>query len=145
MPNCKNCGTRIEKFNKDICPICGCPEPLKEVESNTVEITSEISLCNDELKYKARSKLLTFVLFAFIGWTGIGFFYLKKKQSALIYLLTNILIFGILFVIFKFGIQMGLNNSIILPTIVIYILNLIKSFYFLLKKDIKDGNGDFLK
>ena len=29
MPYCKNCGARITKFEKDICPVCGQKKPLE--------------------------------------------------------------------------------------------------------------------
>ena len=39
MPNCRNCGARITKFDKDICPVCGTKNPLQGVGSETMEVT----------------------------------------------------------------------------------------------------------
>ena len=47
MPKCRNCGTRLTKFDIDICPVCGTKDPLKGVSSDTLEVTSEISLDAD--------------------------------------------------------------------------------------------------
>ena len=50
MPYCKNCGSRITKFDNDICPICGAKNPLEGVTSDTVEITSELDIHDKENK-----------------------------------------------------------------------------------------------
>ena len=62
MPICRNCGARIEKFNKDICPICGEKKPLEGVNSETVEITGQIDPNNKVLTkdgYKSIKKIRT--------------------------------------------------------------------------------------
>ena len=41
MPNCRNCGARITKFDKDICPVCGQKNPLMGVDVvKSVEVTN---------------------------------------------------------------------------------------------------------
>ena len=60
MPNCRNCGSRLSKFDKDICPVCGFKHPLDGVSSETQEVTSEISFYKGELKTsKVRKRWLT--------------------------------------------------------------------------------------
>ena len=79
MPYCRNCGARITKFEKDICPVCGTRNPLDGANSDTVEITSQLDLgqkANRKI-YKAHFRLNTFIWFIFLGWTGAGFFYLN--------------------------------------------------------------------
>ena len=44
MPNCRNCGARLSKFDTDLCPVCGIKNPLQGTSSETVEITSQIDL-----------------------------------------------------------------------------------------------------
>ena len=44
MPYCKNCGSRITKFDKEICPVCGEKKPLDGAVSDTVEITTELNV-----------------------------------------------------------------------------------------------------
>ena len=146
MPRCKNCGARITKFNKDICPICGEKTPLKGVESDTVEITSEIDLkSGDFAGFKPKEKSVTAILFFFLGFTGAGFFYLVKKKEGLIWLLSNIVAIGLLFLLFNFAIKLDIVWSIVIPFIISYIINICVGLYFLFKQDLKDGRGEFLK
>ena len=67
MPYCKNCGARITKFEKDICPICGQKKPLEGATSDTVEITTELKIHDKDRKeqYKAHFRFDTFLLFLF--------------------------------------------------------------------------------
>ena len=44
MPSCRNCGARLSKFDKDICPVCGAKNPLEGVSSETIDITSQIDI-----------------------------------------------------------------------------------------------------
>ena len=48
MPNCRNCGARLSKFDTDLCPVCGIKNPLEGISSETVEITSQIDLALPE-------------------------------------------------------------------------------------------------
>lgn len=147
MPYCRNCGSRITKFDKDMCPVCGTKKPLEGVSSDTVEITSELDIHSKEGKkqYQAHFRLTTFMLFAFIGWTGAGYFYLKFKKLGLIWLLSNLVVLlglGALFVLL-----IGYKEVIgyfVSPAIV-YLVNIVIGIFFLAKKDIKDGNGEFIR
>lgn len=145
MPRCKNCGARITKFNKDMCPVCGERAPLRGVESDTVEITSEIDLKNNDFKFKPKERSITSILFFTLGWTGAGFFYLLKNKAALIWLAINIVLIGLLFLLFYFPLNLGVVWSIIIPFIVSYIINIGVGIYYLLKQDIKDGRGEFIR
>ena len=147
MPYCRNCGSRITKFDKDMCPVCGIKLPLQGVNSDTVEITTELKIHSEEGKkqYLAHYRLTTFILFALIGWTGAGFFYLKYKKTGLIWLLSNLgLLLGIgaLFVLL-----IGYKEVIgyLVSPAIIYIANIGTGFFYLFKKDIKDGNGEFIR
>lgn len=147
MPYCRNCGSRITKFDKDMCPVCGTKKPLEGVSSDTVEITSELDIHSKEGKkqYQAHFRLTAFMLFAFIGWTGAGYFYLKFKKLGLIWLFSNLVVLlglGALFVLL-----IGYKEVIgyfVSPAIV-YLVNIIVGIFFLAKKDIKDGNGEFIR
>ena len=50
MPTCRECHSRISKFDKDICPVCGAKNPLDGVTSDTIEITHEIDISNPEFQ-----------------------------------------------------------------------------------------------
>ena len=35
MPKCKECGETITKFDKEICPYCGCKDPIDKDREET--------------------------------------------------------------------------------------------------------------
>ena len=147
MPYCRNCGARITKFEKDICPVCGTRNPLDGASSDTVEITSQLDLGAKENRklYKAHFRLNTFIWFIFLGWTGAGFFYLAFKKRGLIWLLCNLAVLGGLIALFALALT-GVKNwlSYAAPVSVVYLVNIGVGIYYLCKKDIKDGNGEFI-
>ena len=147
MPYCRNCGSRITKFDKDMCPICGTKQPLQGVNSDTVEITTELKIHTVEGKkqYQAHFRLTTFLLFALIGWTGAGFFYLKFKKTGLIWLLSNLLVLGGLGALFVLLIGYKEVVGYLVSPAIVYVANIATGFFFLFKKDIKDGNGEFIR
>lgn len=147
MPFCKNCGSRITKFEKDICPICGAKKPLEGANSDTVEITSEFDIHSKEGKkaYDVHFRLNAFVYFSFLGWTGAGFFYLKFKKMGLIWLLANLAVIGGFI-----GLFIGLIGptswlTYTAPFAVVYLINIGLGIYYLVKENNKDGNGEFIR
>lgn len=147
MPYCKNCGARITKFNKDICPVCGAKRPLEGASSDTVEITTELDIHNKETRkvYDIHFRLNTFIYFIFIGWTGAAFFYLKFKKLGLIWLLSNLAVIAGLIVAFIFAISPTSWITYVAPVAVVYLVNCGVGVYYLCKNDLKDGNGEFIK
>ena len=147
MPYCRNCGARITKFEKDICPVCGTRNPLDGASSDTVEITSQLDLGAKENRklYKAHFRLNTFIWFIFLGWTGAGFFYLAFKKRGLIWLLCNLAVLGGLIALFALVVLDSKNwLAYAAPVSVVYLVNIGVGIYYLCKKDIKDGNGEFI-
>lgn len=147
MPYCRNCRARITKFEKDICPVCGTRNPLDGANSDTVEITSQLDLgqkANRKI-YKAHFRLNTFIWFIFLGWTGAGFFYLNFKKRGLIWLLCNLVVLGGLIALFALALT-GAKNwlSYAAPVSIMYLVNIGIGIYYICKKDIKDGNGEFI-
>lgn len=147
MPYCRNCRARITKFEKDICPVCGTRNPLDGANSDTVEITSQLDLgqkANRKI-YKAHFRLNTFIWFIFLGWTGAGFFYLNFKKRGLIWLLCNLVVLGGLIALFALALT-GAKNwlSYAAPISIMYLVNIGIGIYYICKKDIKDGNGEFI-
>ena len=147
MPYCRNCGSRITKFDKDMCPICGTKNPLQGVNSDTVEITTELNIHSSEGKkqYQAHFRSTSFILSALIGWTGATFFYLKYKKLGFLWLALNLILMlglGALFVLL-----IGYKEVIgyFVSPAIIYLVNIGTGLYFLFKKDIKDGNGEFIR
>ena len=145
MPNCRNCGARISKFDKDICPVCGTKNPLEGVASETVEITSQIDLNNfvEGQKVVRRRKTLL-ILFIACGFTAAQFFYLKKKKFAILWLILNLLfIVGLFFLLSMFpGIH--IITAIIIPIVLTYVVNSIMGAIYYFLPDLKDGEGEFV-
>ena len=67
MPKCKNCGTRLTKFDNEICPVCGVEHPLEGVSSETIEITSKLDIDKEEFKdYHPTKRINVFLFFFYI-------------------------------------------------------------------------------
>ncbi len=146
MPNCKNCGSRISKFDKDVCPICGQVKPLDGVESETIEVTSEISAYQGELSTsKVKKRWVVLILSIFFGPFGAQFYYLKKIRFASIWLLCHILFAAILIGIFALAMDNGLVIGAIATLVTEYVINIGTGIYLFVKKDYKDGNGELVR
>ena len=145
MPTCRNCGARLSKFDKDICPVCGTPEPLKGVNSETVEITSQVDLSSFQEGQKVvRRRKNMLILFLTVGFAGLAFFYLKKKKEALLYLAINILLFTSGFLLLHLLAKLNIALSIILPIIAMYIMSAIFGLVYYYTPNLKDGEGEFV-
>lgn len=146
MPNCRNCGTRLTKFDKDICPVCGETLPLKGVKSETVEITSEIDLSNPEFSnYSPKRRNIVFILFVLLGFTGAPFYYLRKAKVGIIWALINVVLCVGLIFLFSLALGLGFIFGTIIPVIILLLINIIPGIFYLIKNDIKDGHGEFIR
>lgn len=147
MPNCRNCGARITKFDKDICPICGCKRPIDEKAEETIDITSQIDLKSKDFKnYKPKKRNVAFTLSILLGFSGAPFFYIKKNLIGLLSLIFNIVII----LIFGLALWLGAKIDPLISFVLIglgtdYLINICFSFYFLIKNDLKDNEGNFLR
>lgn len=145
MPNCRHCGSRIEKFNKDRCPICGETHPLDGISSDTIEITT--SLVNGSLEFedlKQKKKMVFLVLFVLLGWLGIPFLYLKDYKRTIISFVSHILFMAILFCLLFLLLKVSLLLSIIIIIGAIYLIDLLLTLIFHYTT-IKDGYGNIVK
>ena len=145
MPNCRNCGARITKFDKDICPVCGTKNPLQGVGSETMEVTGQIDLNGFAEGQKVicrRKKLLLY--FLALGFTGAPFFYLKKKKMGVFWLFLNLLILGGVFALLFFLLKLHLVICIVVPILSVYAISAITGAIFHFLPDLKDGEGEFV-
>ncbi len=145
MPNCRNCNSRIDKFNKDRCPICGIEHPFEGVNSDTVEITTNIDTSSLGIEYHPRKRKTAFVYSVIGGICGLPFFYLYRKNLGIISLIINVIVLAL-------GISLTSVFSSIHPALVVLIflgglivLHSLLGLYFLYKPNLKDGHGDFLE
>lgn len=145
MPICRNCKARISKFDKDICPVCGTKQPLQGVSSDTVEITAQVDISGLKEERKVlRNRKSMLLLFIFCGFTGSGFFYLKKKKTALVWLLSNLVFIPVLFLMFYFPFELEVVLSIVFSFVVDYIINAVVGAALYLFPNLKDGEGEFV-
>lgn len=144
MPNCKNCGARLTKFDKDICPVCGCKAPLDGVLSETIEVTTEIDLSDENFSnYKPLYKKTLLLLFCLVGFTGAPFFYLKKNKWGLLYLLIN------LAVIAGIGVPLLFTQltfwGFVIALGVTYVANIIMGIIYFFMNNLRDEGGNYVR
>ena len=145
MPNCRNCGARLSKFDSDICPVCGTPKPLEGVSSETIEITSQVDLSDFKAGQKVvRRRKIMFLLSVLIGWTGAMFFYLKNKRNAILWLLINLGGLAGVSLLFFTAVKLHIGISLLIGFAFVYLCNIILGLCYFLKKDLKDGEGEFV-
>ena len=144
MPVCKRCHTRIDKFNKDRCPICGVENPFAGVTSDTVEITTRIDAENLNVDYHPRKKSTFFALFVFLGMFGVPFFYIYKKGVGIVYALCNMALLAVTIVCLIFLTPIDNGLAIAMPILLFFFINALIGFCFFSKSNLKDGRGVFL-
>ncbi|MGM9874160.1 MAG: NINE protein [Bacilli bacterium] len=146
MPNCKNCGARITKFDSDICPVCGYKHPIDRNGEETSDITSSFNLPeNSSIKVKQKKRIVTFLLSALLGFTGLPFFYLGYKKQGIISLICNVLYIAVVGIILTFVANFDpLVAFLLIALLSNYIINIIIGFIFLFKHNLKDKSGLFL-
>ena len=143
MPTCRNCNSRIDKFNKDRCPICGVENPFAGVSSDTVEITTNID--TSTLEYNPRKRRTMFVYFVVGGIIGLPFFYLYQKKTGFIYGLINILLYALAVILTALLTTINAGLVILIYLVGFIFLNTMVGLYFVNKANLKDGRGDFLE
>lgn len=146
MPNCKNCGARITKFDNDICPVCGFKHPIDKNDEETSDITSSFNLPeNSSIKINQKKRIVAFLLSSFLGFTGAPYFYLGYKKIGIISLISNIFLISLIGIILTFVFNFDFIISFLLIALLSdYIINIIVGLYFLFKHNIKDKSGLFL-
>lgn len=143
MPICKYCHSRISKFDKDICPICGAKDPLSGVTSDTIEVTHGIDSLDPAFKKEApRKKTLALLYFTLLGVFGVGFGYLRYKVFAVIWCVINLALIGgvgaaLLFTPVKFF-------GFIIMTGAMYVVNGIIGLCYRFIPNAKDHSGELI-
>ena len=144
MPVCKNCNSRIDKFNKDRCPICGVERPFEGVSSDTVEVTSRIDSADVKIDYHPRKRKTLLTLFALCGFLGIPFFYLRRHLTGIIYGLINSAVLATAIVLLILLTPLHIAVAIVLPIVVFVFFNTLVGLYYYNSANLKDGHGVFL-
>lgn len=145
MPKCKNCNSRIDRFNKDRCPICGVTFPFEGMNSDTIEITTNIDIDSvDQDYYRPCRKKELFLFFALLGIFGAPFFYLKKKKEGFIQLISNVIVIGIMSFLLAYLTPLTILYSILIAIGSMYLLNVIFGLIVVSRPNLKDGNDQFV-
>ena len=144
MPNCKNCHSRISKFDKDFCPICGVEHPLDGATYDTIDITKEISLSEELKNVKIKKRLACILLSFFLGFLGIPFFYLNYKKVGFIVAGSSLGLFGLLLLVIILASHSWLW-AILAPALVMLVINIVIGIYFILRQNLKTYNGELVK
>lgn len=145
MPNCRNCGSRLSRFDKDMCPICGVKDPFLGMSTDTNEITSEIETVKEIKDYRPKSKKTIFILSLFFGFTGASFYYLRYIMTGIIWSIVNLICSGAIFATLFFLAKIDIALSCILSISLLLICNIILSVVLTFKTDLKDGRGEFVR
>ncbi len=145
MLKCKNCGEKLTKFNKEICPYCGCQNPLSESVAET-DTTRAVSYVNEgEIKINQKSFKTFLLLTYFLGIFGIEYVYINKIKEFIFTLIANLAIYICVFFI-CFASKMDVWAIILVPFIVLYVLSIGYGLFLTFKKAVvKDNNGVSLK
>lgn len=146
MPICKNCHRTISKFDKDICPYCGTSNPIED-NYQTKDVTSFIKATNSEGKlYKSKSKKVTGLLCALVGYFGIHNFYLGFTKKAVLELLVSLAIIGGIGCLLFFLVP-ALNNALafLIPFAVLWVAYIVISIHYFTNDSLEDSHGVFLR
>jgi TM2 domain-containing membrane protein YozV len=134
---CKKCGTA---FSEDLstCPVCKTAIITTEKEDANAHVTASYAFLKDKLELVSlKSRMLTSVLFFIFGFTGVGFFYLKKMKQAWLTLAFS----SVSLPIFWFF----LPDLAFMFTLGLFLVQTILAFSYWFNPDAKDGRGELLK
>ena len=145
MPNCRYCGARISKFDADICPVCGTKDPLKDVNSETIEITSQIDINGFKEGQKVvRRKKKLLIYFILLGIFGVPLFYIKKRPLGAVWAISNILLFVASFMLLNFSAHLLTPLAVAIPLLALIIVNTVVGVIMFYTPNLKDGEGEFI-
>lgn len=145
MAKCKYCGAEISRLDKENCPFCGGRKPLEGEDMTTQDMTKALESLNGvgELP-KPKSKIIAAILAFVFGIFGAHNYYLGKYKIGLItFGISAITIAGIGSILF-FAVLHNIFGYLI-PFFVMEALMIGVGISFLLRHDISDANGEFLK
>lgn len=144
MPACRNCGARLTKFDKEVCPVCGTKNPLLGVSSDTVEMTSFINMeQNKDFRVKKKTTMLFYSFVA--GFTGLPFFYLHDIKKGIICAVMNILYFIMSYILLSIVLEMPGVAASVLNILTMYSINALVGIELYFKDSLKDGFGEFVR
>ncbi len=138
MPNCKHCGTPLDKGEK-ICPICQTPNPLGDSQDH-IDFTDTFKPVDPEYKLvKQKSRMLAFVLALIAGFSGAPFFYLGFKKTGIGWALSSVILVLLMVLFSAMSWVLWVCGGLLI------IGNVSLAVNYLIPHDQKDARGEFLK
>lgn len=145
MPICKNCGSRITKFDKDMCPICGEKNPFNTESDQTQDITGVIGKVGNDLDLSKTRKRKTMIALAFsLGFAGAPLFYIGYIRNALVWVLINVVAIAAAILIPTL-IGNPIWVGLIIMAGVLVLSNLVLGTLLSIKHNFKDSYGELIK
>lgn len=145
MNKCRQCGAKVSD-TEAICPVCGLINPIKRKTAKTIDITTTFSIDDSDSKtYKPKRKRNVALLFALLGWSGIGFHYLGYHRDGILWSIFNMILIGGLSTL---GVVIRVIDwwpSFIFVTAGFYLVNLVFGLTYLFAHDRKDASGQFIE
>lgn len=145
MAKCKYCHEVISRLDKDVCPFCGGVKPLDGTDTSTQDVTKVIDQLENQVKIKHKSRILTAILAAFLGFLGAHFFYLGKCKKGLLTAAICLGFIGGLGSILYFAAGWKSALAFLIPYFVIEVGLLFVAYIYLTKHNIQDSHGEFLE
>lgn len=147
MPKCRNCNADLSRLDKDVCPFCGTVKPFDGQEKyETEDVTKAFDPIKDDLEdVKHKSKVLTAILAMTLGILGAHFFYIGKKKIGFILIgITVAFIAAFGCTLFFTGV---LHNALafLIPYFALEAAMIASGVIILLRNDVTDSRGEFLK
>ena len=143
MPVCKNCKSRIDKFSKDRCPICGVENPFEGTTSDTIEVTTSVDI-DDHRNYHPCTKKTLLILFIVLGYFGIPFFYLSETKKGFIHFGLNVLAVGLTTFLLGFYVPMNYVLSALIGVGAMLLINTLMGIILYFRPNMRDGRGEFV-
>lgn len=144
MAKCKYCHENISRLDKDTCPFCGGKHPLDGQDTSTQDITKVLGEYIDPKSIRVHSRVLAAILAIVVGFLGIHSFYLHKIKMGLIGLISSLILIGGIGTLLFFGTPLGVFSYLI-PYFAIEALMIAVGISYLIRRDVVDGYGEFLK
>ena len=146
MAKCKYCGSEISRLDKENCPFCGGRKPLEGVDDSTQDMTKALETLSElgVPEPKQKSKIVAAVLAFVLGIFGAHNYYLGKYRIGLIILGISVISIGGLGSLLFFCVFHNVLGYLI-PYFVMQALMICVGISLLVRHDIKDASGEFLK
>lgn len=145
MGKCRNCGSQVSEKDK-YCPVCGVINPIRVKSIETVNDTSFLDPVEPDYHlYRQRSRNLTLLFFALLGFMGMGFFYLGYKKRGIFWLLIHLVLLITLPLLAEYQTEINFLKALLIVIIALIPVNLGLGLYYRFAPDVKDATGEFLR